>query len=206
MFLRVHPVNPEERKIKQIVDCLLDGGLIIYPTDTVYGIGCDIYNQKAIQKLYQLKGVTEKTAKFSFICKDISDFSKYAKSMDTATFKQIKKCLPGPYTFILEASKETPKLLKTKKNTVGLRIPNNVICQAIVQALGHPIISTSLPETMDVEDFTDPDVFYFAFENKVDLVIDGGIGNVQTSSVIQYVDGLPEIIREGAGDVELFRD
>jgi tRNA threonylcarbamoyl adenosine modification protein (Sua5/YciO/YrdC/YwlC family) len=206
MFLRVHPVNPEERKIKQVVQCLLDGGLIIYPTDTVYGIGCDIYNQKAIQKLYQLKGVTEKTAKFSFICKDISDFSKYAKSMDTATFKHIKKCLPGPYTFILDASKETPKLLKTKKNTVGLRIPNNTICQAIVDALGHPIISTSLPETMDVEDFTDPDVFYFAFENKVDMVIDGGIGNAQTSSVIQFIDGRAEIIREGAGDVELFRD
>jgi tRNA threonylcarbamoyl adenosine modification protein (Sua5/YciO/YrdC/YwlC family) len=204
MFLRVHPINPEDRKINQIVSCLQNGGLIIYPTDTVYGIGCDIFNPKAIEKLYKLKGVTEKTAKFSFICKDISDFSKYAKSMDTPIFKLIKKCLPGPYTFILEASKETPKLLKTKKNTVGLRIPNNTICQAIVAALGHPIISTSLPESTEVEDFTDPEVFYYLFEKKVDLVVDGGLGSLQTSSVIQFTDGVAEVIREGAGNIDMF--
>jgi tRNA threonylcarbamoyl adenosine modification protein (Sua5/YciO/YrdC/YwlC family) len=204
MFLRIHPVNPEERKINQVVDCLRNGGLIIYPTDTVYGIGCDINNPKAIEKLYRLKGVNEKTAKFSFICKDISDFSFYTKSMDTPIFKILKKCLPGPYTFILDASKEVPKLLKTKKNTVGLRIPNNIICNAIVTALGNPIISTSLPETKEVENFTDPEIFFYVFENRVDMVVDGGIGNIETSSVIQFVDGQAEIIRHGAGDISIF--
>jgi tRNA threonylcarbamoyl adenosine modification protein (Sua5/YciO/YrdC/YwlC family) len=204
MFLRIHPINPEERKINQIVDCLRNGGIIIYPTDTVYGIGCDIKNPRAIEKLYQLKGVTEKTAKFSFICKDISDFSLYTKSMDTPVFKLLKKCLPGPYTFILEASKEVPKLLKTKKNTVGIRVPDNKICNAIVTALGNPIISTSLPETNEVEDFTDPEIFFYLFENRVDLVVDGGIGNIETSSVIQFIDGKAEIIREGAGDISIF--
>jgi tRNA threonylcarbamoyl adenosine modification protein (Sua5/YciO/YrdC/YwlC family) len=204
MFVRIHPINPEERKINQVVDCLRNGGLIIYPTDTVYGIGCDINNPKAIEKLYRLKGVNEKTAKFSFICKDISDFSQYTKSLDTPVFKVIKKCLPGPYTFILDASKEVPKLLKTKKNTVGLRIPDNTICKAIVTALGNPIISTSLPETDEVEDYTDPEIFFYLFENKVDIVIDGGIGKMETSTVIQYNDGVAEIIREGAGDISIF--
>ncbi len=204
MFLRIHPQNPEERKINQVVDCLMEGGLIIYPTDTVYGIGCDIFNPKAIEKLYRLKGVTEKTAQFSFVCKDISDISLYTKSMDTPVFKTIRKCLPGPYTFILQASKEVPKLLKTKKNTVGLRVPDNKICSAIVAALGHPIISTSLPPSTEVEEFTDPEVFYFLFEKNVDIIIDGGLGNLQTSTVVNFETGLPQIIREGAGSLEPF--
>ena len=190
MFLRIHPDNPEDRKIQQVLDCLRNGGLIIYPTDTVYGIGCDIFNAKAIEKLYRLKDVNEKTARFSFICKDLSDFSK--------------KSLPGPFTFILDASKEVPKLLKTKKNTVGLRIPDNKICAAIVDALGHPIITTSLPETAEVEDYTDPETFFYLFENKVDLVIDGGIGNTESSTVISFVNDEIEIIRKGAGSIEIF--
>jgi tRNA threonylcarbamoyl adenosine modification protein (Sua5/YciO/YrdC/YwlC family) len=207
MFVRIHPINPEERKISQVVDCLKNGGLIIYPTDTVYGIGCDIFNPKAIEKLYRIKGVNEKTAQFSFICKDISDFSKYTKSIDTPVFKILKKCLPGAYTFILPASKEVPKLLKTKKNTVGLRIPDNTICQAIVHQLGNPIISTSLPETFAIEDSTDPETFYYLFENKVDMVIDGGIGNMLASTVVSFdEDGTAQLIRTGAGDVSIFED
>jgi len=204
MFLRIHPDNPEDRKIQQVLDCLRNGGLIIYPTDTVYGIGCDIFNSKAIEKLYRLKDVNEKTARFSFICKDLSDFSKYAKSINSPVFKLIKKSLPGPFTFILDASKEVPKLLKTKKNTVGLRIPDNKICATIVDALGHPIITTSLPETAEVEDYTDPETFFYLFENKVDLVIDGGIGNTESSTVISFVNDEIEIIRKGAGSIEIF--
>jgi tRNA threonylcarbamoyl adenosine modification protein (Sua5/YciO/YrdC/YwlC family) len=204
MYIRLHPQNPEERKLKEIITCLKDGGIIIYPTDTVYGIGCDIYNAKAIEKLYRIKGVNEKTAQFSFITNTISDFSKYAKSLDNATFRQINKCLPGAYTFILEASKEVPKLLKTKKNTVGLRIPNNIICQAIVTALGNPIISTSLPEHDNVESYTEPEIFGEFFNNQVDLVIDGGLGSILASTVIKYENGNHEIIREGLGDISPF--
>jgi tRNA threonylcarbamoyl adenosine modification protein (Sua5/YciO/YrdC/YwlC family) len=205
MYLRVHPINPEERKINQICDCLKNSGVIIYPTDTMYGIGCSILNTKAIERLYKIKGVNEKTAQFSFICKDISDLSQYAKSIETTLFRILKKALPGPYTFIMEASKEVPKLLKTKKNTVGLRIPQNIICQTIIETLGHPIISTSLPAHAELEHYIDPEVFYEDFENKVDLVIDGGLGTIDASSVID-VTQWPEykIIREGIGNINIF--
>ncbi len=204
MYIRVHPENPEERKILQIVQALRDGALIIYPTDTVYGIGCDINNPKAIERLYRLKNVQAKNAKFSFVCSSLSNISNYTKSIDTPIFKLLKKCLPGPYTFILEASKEVPKLLQTKKNTVGIRIPENNISMAIVEALGNPIISTSLPDSEEVENFVDPDVFYYLFENSVDIVIDGGIGNIEASTVVDCSSGIPEIIREGAGDISIF--
>jgi tRNA threonylcarbamoyl adenosine modification protein (Sua5/YciO/YrdC/YwlC family) len=206
MYLRMHPDNPEERKIMQVVNALLDGAIIIYPTDTMYAIGCSIHHAAAIQKLYRIKNVTEKTAQFSFICHSISDFSLYTKSISTGAFKHLKKTLPGPYTFIFEASKEVPKVLKTKKNTIGLRMPDNKICMAIITALGHPIISTSLPQNNFVEDYTDPEVFIDAFEKTVDIVIDGGIGNSVPSSIISYVSDAPEIIRVGAGDVSLFEN
>jgi tRNA threonylcarbamoyl adenosine modification protein (Sua5/YciO/YrdC/YwlC family) len=202
MFIRIHPVNPEDRKIQQVVTCLRNGGIIIYPTDTVYGIGCDITNAKAVEKLYRIKGVTQKTAQFSFICKDIRQFSLYAKSYSTAVFKQINRCLPGPYTFILEASKEVPKLLQTKKNTVGIRVPDNTICQALVEALGNPIISTSLPQKEAIEEYTEPELFYYLFENQVDMVIDGGLGNAEPSTVVSFVTGDAELIRLGAGEWE----
>lgn len=204
MFIRIHPDNPEERKIQQLAQMLREGAIIIYPTDTVYGIGCDIHNAKAIERLYKIKGVNEKTARFSFICADISDFSKYAKNLDNHIFKAIKKSLPGPYTFILEASKEVPKLLKTKKNTVGLRIPDNNICQAIIAALGNPIISTSLPESVNVDNFVDPEYFAEHYESIVDHIVDGGIGNVEASTVIDYTSGEAVLIREGAGSIEHF--
>jgi tRNA threonylcarbamoyl adenosine modification protein (Sua5/YciO/YrdC/YwlC family) len=204
VYLRVHPKNPEDRKIAQVVEALKNGALIIYPTDTVYAIGCDIFNTKAVERLYKLKGVTEKTAKFSFICETISDLSKYAKSIDNAVFRDIKKCLPGPYTFIFEASKEVPKVLKTKKNTVGMRISENLICMALVQALGNPIITTSLPESDMIEDYTDPEIFVDYFENKVDIIIDGGIGNSEASTVIDYTTNTPVLIRKGLGSIEHF--
>jgi tRNA threonylcarbamoyl adenosine modification protein (Sua5/YciO/YrdC/YwlC family) len=204
MFVRVHPENPEERKIEQIVSSLKDGAVIIYPTDTMYGIGCDITNPKAIEKLYRIKNISAKDAKFSFVCSSLSNISKYTKSIDTPIFKLLKKCLPGPYTFILEASKEVPKLLQTKKNTVGIRIPDNKICMAIVERLGNPIISTSLPESKEVDEFVDPDVFYYLFEKTVDVVIDGGIGSMDASTVVDCTSGNPEIIRHGAGSISIF--
>ncbi len=206
MYTRVHPISPEPRKIAEVVNCLKNGGLIIYPTDTIYGIGCDIHNEKAIQKLYQLKGVTQKNAQFSFLCKDISDFSQYTRNLDTPIFRLLKKCVPGPYTFILEASKEVPRLLKTKKNTVGLRIPDNTICQALISALGNPIISTSLPQNADVDEYVDPEIFYDIFKDKVDMVIDGGVGQLLASTVIDVSKGYVDIIREGAGDIAIFED
>jgi tRNA threonylcarbamoyl adenosine modification protein (Sua5/YciO/YrdC/YwlC family) len=206
MYLRMHPNNPEERKIKQVVEALLGGAVIIYPTDTMYAIGCSIHNAAAIQKLYRIKNINEKTAQFSFICHSISDFSNYTKVITTGAFKHLKKTLPGPYTFIFEASKEVPKILKTKKNTIGLRMPDNTICMAIINALGHPIISTSLPQNNFVEDYTDPEIFAEIFEKTVDIVIDGGIGSSVPSSVINYVNDVPEIIRVGAGDVSLFEN
>ncbi len=204
MFVRVHPQNPEERKIQQIVEALKNGAIIIYPTDTVYGIGCDINNPKAIEKLYRIKNVNPKDARFSFVCSSLSNISLYTKAIDTPIFKLLKKCLPGPYTFILEANKAVPKLLQTKKNTVGIRIPDNKICMAIVEALGNPIISTSLPESKEVDEYVDPDVFYYLFEKNVDLVIDGGIGNIELSTVVDCTSGNPEIIREGAGSISIF--
>jgi tRNA threonylcarbamoyl adenosine modification protein (Sua5/YciO/YrdC/YwlC family) len=204
VFIRIHPENPEERKILQIVQALKEGAIIIYPTDTVYGIGCDILNTKAIERLYKIKGVNEKTARFSFVCNDISDFSKYAKSFDNSVFRDIKRSLPGPFTFILEASKEVPKLLKTKKNSVGLRIPNNKICQAIVAGLGNPIISTSLPDSLDVDDYADPEIFATNYEHLVDFIVDGGVGNIEASTVIDYTGGSPVLIRQGAGEIDLF--
>jgi tRNA threonylcarbamoyl adenosine modification protein (Sua5/YciO/YrdC/YwlC family) len=204
MFVRLHPNNPEERKIQQIVEELKKGAIIIYPTDTVYGIGCDINNPKAIEKLYRIKNVSAKDAKFSFVCDSLSNISNYTKAIDTPIFKLLKKCLPGPYTFILEANKAVPKLLQTKKNTVGIRIPDNKICLALVEALGNPIISTSLPESQEIDEYVDPDVFYYLFEKQVDIVIDGGIGSLNPSTVVDCTSGIPEIIREGAGSISIF--
>jgi tRNA threonylcarbamoyl adenosine modification protein (Sua5/YciO/YrdC/YwlC family) len=203
MYIRVHPENPETRKIAQIVECLKNDGVIIYPTDTVYGIGCSIFSKKATERLYQIKQVNEKTAQFSFIAQNISDLSQYIASLDTATFKLLKRALPGPYTFIVQASKELPKLLKTKRNTVGVRIPDNNICQAIVRELGHPIISSSLPLRDGIEDYTDPEIFEAYFTNSVDYIIDGGIGGYIASTVVDCTTDEPSIIREGAGDISI---
>lgn len=204
MLLSIHPENPQPRYIQQVVEVLRNGGVIIYPTDTLYAFGCDPFNTQAVERVSQLKGMRMKDARFSLICGDLSDASKFVKSLDTATFRMLKTALPGPFTFILPASRETPKLLKVHRDTVGIRIPDHKITQQIVEALGHPLMSGSLPEDDDeVEAYTDPEVIYERFGKQVDLVIDGGPGHIEPSTVIDLSRGEPEVLREGAGDSSL---
>ena len=198
MLLHIHPENPQPRQIKTAVDCLQRGGVIIYPTDTIYGLGCDILQHKAIERVCRIKDVDPKKAQLSFICSDLSHLSVYAKQLSTATFRLLKEYLPGPYTFILPASKMVPKILQSKKDTIGLRIPDNKIALAIINELGRPILSASLPGEM-VEDYTDPEIMNENFMNEVDLVIDGGIGGIEPSTVIDCTKEDYEVIRLGAG-------
>lgn len=198
MLLPIHTNNPNPRNIKIVVDCLKSGGVIIYPTDTIYGLGCDIYQQKAIEKIAALKDVDPQKAQLSFICNDLSHLSKYAKSISTPLFRILKKYLPGPYTFILPASKEVPKILHSKKNTIGLRIPNNLIAQTIVQQLQHPILSASLPGEM-IEEYTNPEIIHQKFKNLVDIVIDGGVGSMIPSTIIDCTQQEYQLVRQGLG-------
>jgi len=198
MILHIHPENPQPRQIKTAVECLQRGGVIIYPTDTIYGLGCDILQHKAIERVCRIKNVDPKKAQLSFICSDLSHLSDYAKQLSTATFRLLKEYLPGPYTFILPASKMVPKILQSKKDTIGLRIPDNRIAQAIINELGRPILSASLPGAM-VEDYTNPEIMHENFMNEVDLVIDGGIGGIEPSTVIDCTKEEYEVIRQGAG-------
>ena len=202
MLLEIHPDDPQPRHIKTVVECLLDGGVIIYPTDTIYGIGCNIFNSDAISRIARIKSIDVKKAQFSFICSDLSHLSDYAKSVDTPIFRLLKAALPGPYTFILQASKQVPKQLKAKKDTVGIRVPHNNICQHIVGGLGHPLMSASLPMDGDIEYFTDPEQMHERFGKVVDIVIDGGIGSILASTVIDCTSGEAVLIREGAGEWE----
>jgi tRNA threonylcarbamoyl adenosine modification protein (Sua5/YciO/YrdC/YwlC family) len=201
MLIRIHPVDPQIRLIRQVVDILKRGGIIIYPTDTIYGLGCDIYQHKAIERICQIKNVQPQKANLSFVCYDLSDLSHYARQLDTPVYRTLKQYLPGPYTFILEASKEVPKILKTKKDTVGIRVPDNKIARCIVKELGNPILSASLPGDY-VEDYTDPEIIQDKFGNLVDVVIDGGIGGIIPSTIIDFTKDEPEVIREGAGEWE----
>jgi tRNA threonylcarbamoyl adenosine modification protein (Sua5/YciO/YrdC/YwlC family) len=203
MLLHIHPDNPQPRNIKTVIDCLKSGGVIIYPTDTIYGLGCDIYNTAAIERICRIKNIDPKKAQFSFVCSDLSHISDFTKSVDTPIFRMLKAALPGPYTFIFEASKQVPKMLKTKKDTVGIRVPDHVICQEIVKELGHPIMSVSLPMDDDIEYYTDPELMHDRFGSLVDIVIDSGIGEVIPSTVIDCTNGYAELIREGAGDVSI---
>ena len=199
MRLHLHPVNPQPRQIKTIIECLLDGGIIIYPTDTIYGLGCDIYQQKAIQRICRIKNVDPQKAQLSFVCHDLSDLSKYTKSISTPLYRLLKNHLPGPYTFILPASKEVPRILQSKKNTVGLRVPDNVIANTIVQQLGHPLLSASLPGDM-VEEYTDPELMYENFGKLVDIVIDGGMGGMKPSTIVDCTGEPYKVIRQGLGE------
>ena len=199
MLLRIHPDNPPPRLIKQVVESLQQGGIIIYPTDTVYGLGCDILQQKAIERICRIKQVEPKKAQLSFVCSDLSHLSDFAKPLSNPTYRLLKEHLPGPYTFILEASKMVPKILQSKKDTIGLRIPNNNIAMAIIKELGRPILSASLPGDM-VEDYTDPEVMYENFMKEVNFVIDGGIGGMVPSTVIDCTGDEPVLIREGLGE------
>jgi len=196
MLLHLHPDNPQQRNIKTIVESLLNGGVIIYPTDTIYGLGCDIYQHKAIERVCRIKNVNPLKAQLSFICYDLSDLSRYTKSISTPLYRILKTHLPGPYTFILPASKQVPRILKSKKNTIGLRVPDNNIARTIVKELGHPILSTTLPGEI-IEEYTDPESIYEKFGQLVDIVVDGGIGGTIPSTVIDYTSGEANVIRMG---------
>ena len=198
MMLPININNPNTRNIQIVIDCLLNGGVIIYPTDTIYGLGCDIFQHKAIERVAKIKNVDPQKAQLSFICNDLSDLSKYTKSISTPFYRLLKKYLPGPYTFILPASKEVPKILNSKKNTIGLRIPDNLIAKTIVQELGHPILSASLPGEM-VEEYTNPEIIYEKYKHLVDIVVDGGMGGMIPSTIIDCTEDEYTVIREGLG-------
>ena len=198
MLLHIHPDNPQPRLLKQLAECLRDGGIIIYPTDTIYGIGCDILQPKAVEKICRIKGVDPAKAQLSFICKDLSHLSDYTKSIDTPLYRMLKNHLPGAFTFILPASKQVPKILQSKKSTIGLRVPDNNICRALGDALGNPILSASLPGEM-VEEYTDPEVIFENFKDRVDFVIDGGIGGMVPSTIVDCTTDDWTILRQGLG-------
>ncbi|PKG52616.1 MULTISPECIES: L-threonylcarbamoyladenylate synthase [Olleya] len=203
-FIRIYEENPNPKEIKKVVNVLKKGGLIIYPTDTVYGLGCDITNAKALERIARIKGVKLEKANFSFICHDLSNLSDYVKQIDSSTFKILKRALPGPYTFILPGSKTLPAAFKKKKE-VGIRVPNNAIALEIVKALGNPIVSTSIRDEDTILEYTtDPELILEKWGNLVDLVIDGGYGDNQGSTIIDLSGDQPEIIREGKGSIEIF--
>ncbi|MFI1771373.1 L-threonylcarbamoyladenylate synthase [Thalassobellus citreus] len=203
-FLRIYEENPNPKEIEKVVAVLKRGGLIIYPTDTVYGLGCDITNLKALERVARIKQVKLEKSNFSFICHDLSHLSDYVKQIDTSTFKILKRALPGPYTFILPGSKSLPNPFK-KKKTVGIRVPSNNIALSIVEKLGHPIISTSIRDEDEVLEYTtDPELILEKWDNLVDLVIDGGYGDNEASTVIDLSEDEPIIVREGKGSLEIF--
>ncbi|MGB3466793.1 MAG: L-threonylcarbamoyladenylate synthase [Cyclobacteriaceae bacterium] len=203
-YIRLYEENPELDKVLEIVSILRDGGVVIYPTDTVYGIGCDIFNQAAIDRVMQIKQTKAKNLNLSFICYDLSHISEYVKSLETPIFKLMKRALPGPYTFILQSSNKVPKILQVKKKTVGIRVPDNNIPRMLVKELNHPIITTSILDDDDVLEYsTDPELIYEKFADKVDVVIDGGYGRVEPSTVIDCTGNSPEITREGLGDISI---
>ncbi|MFD1061978.1 L-threonylcarbamoyladenylate synthase [Winogradskyella litorisediminis] len=203
-FIKIYPDNPNPKEIKKVVNILKSGGLVIYPTDTVYGLGCDITNTKALERIARIKGVKLEKSNFSFICEDLSNLSDYVKQIDTSTFKILKRALPGAYTFILPGSKKLPNPFK-KRKTVGIRVPNNSIILALVKALGNPIVSTSIRDEDEVLEYTtDPELIFEKWEKLVDVVIDGGYGDNEASTVIDLSQDIPEIIREGKGSLEIF--
>lgn len=203
-FIKIYEENPNPKQIAKVVQVLRKGGLVIYPTDTVYGLGCDITNTRALEKIARIKGIKLAKANWSFICPDLSHLSDYVRQIDTATFKILKRALPGPYTFILPGSNSLPKDFK-KKKTVGIRIPDNSIAQALVRELGNPIVSTSIYDEDELLEYTtDPELIYEKWRNLVDVVIDGGYGDNVASTVIDLSEGEPEIIREGKGSLDIF--
>lgn len=206
MLLRLNYDNPHPKDIQQIINCLKNDGIIIYPTDTVYSMGCDITSHKAIERLCRLKNIKPEKANFSFVCSDLSHLSNYCRPISNPVFRVMKKALPGPYTFILEANNNVPKLLKQNKKTVGIRVPDNTICKHIIEALGNPIITTSLHNPSDeiMDYFVDPEVIHNEYQKDVDLVIDGGFGNLFASTVIDFSQGDEAIvIREGLGSLDV---
>lgn len=202
-FIKLYNENPNEKEIAKIVEVLRNGGLIIYPTDTVYGLGCDITNTKALEKIARIKGVKLEKANFSFVCSDLKNLSDYVKQIDSSTFKLLKRALPGAYTFIMQGNNNLPKDFK-KKKTVGIRVPDNLIARTIVERLGNPIVSTSIYDEDDVIEYTtDPELIFEKWQNLVDIVIDGGYGDNTASTVIDLSGDEPVVIREGKGDINI---
>jgi len=205
MFVKIYEENPNPKSISQVVDVLKKGGVIIYPTDTIYGIGCDITNPKAIERVCQIRGLKPDKANLSFICNDLTSISLYTKPLDNVTFRLLKKSLPGPFTYIFNASGQVPKLLSSKKKTVGIRVPDNNIAREIVQLLGNPIVSASIHDDDELIEYsTDPELIYEKYGNIVDLVIDGGYGKNVPSTVVDCTTGDFEVIRQGEGDLALY--
>ena len=202
-LIRIYEENPNPKDIKRVVDVLKKGGIVIYPTDTVYGLGCDITNTKALEKLARIKGVKLEKANWSFICHDLSNLSDYTKQIESTTFKILKKALPGPYTFILSVSKSLPNVFK-KKKTVGIRVPDNNIILDLVRALGNPIVSTSIKDDDTILEYTtDPELIYEKWNKLVDIVIDGGYGDNEASTILDFTNGEVEVIREGKGSLDI---
>jgi tRNA threonylcarbamoyl adenosine modification protein (Sua5/YciO/YrdC/YwlC family) len=201
-LIRIHPKNPEMHKVRQVVQCLANGGVIIYPTDTVYGIGCSLYSPRAIEKICRLKGVKPDKMHLSFICYDLSELSHYAKHVSNPAFRMMKKALPGPFTFILESSGKVPKIFDVKKKQVGIRVPDHHVPRLIVQALGNPLLTTSVKDDDEmIEYMTDPELIWEKYQHTVDMVIDSGYGGIVPSTVVSCLDDSFEVIREGAGDI-----
>jgi len=204
MLIKIYPENPSPKYIQQVVESLKNGGLIIYPTDSVYAIACDLYQPKAVVKLAQLKGIKPEKANFSLICADLSHLSEFAKPLDNAVFKIIKKALPGPYTFILEASNKVPKIFQHNKKKIGIRVPDNAIALEIVKELGNPLVSTSVKDDDEIIEYTtDPELIHERYKDYVDYVVDGGFGKNEASTVLDCSGNEIEIIREGIGDLSI---
>ncbi|MFL1895644.1 L-threonylcarbamoyladenylate synthase [Aquimarina sp. 2-A2] len=203
-LIRIYEDNPNPKEIHKVVEVLKAGGLVIYPTDTVYGLGCDITNTRALERIARIKNVKLEKANFSFICKDLSNLSDYVKQIDNSTFKLLKRTLPGPYTFILPGNNNLPTVFK-KKKTVGIRVPNNAISLALVEALGNPIVSTSIRDEDEVIEYTtDPELILEKWDKLVDIVIDGGYGDNIPSTIIDLTEGEPVLVREGKGSTDIF--
>ncbi len=205
MLLKIYPENPSQRQISMVVECLNDGGIVICPTDTVYGLTCDIFKSKAIERIARIKEIKPQKANFSFICHDLSQLADFTKPINNNIYKMMKRAFPGPYTFIVEANNTVPKYIQNKKKTVGIRIPDNNIPVEIVRQLGHPIMSTSIHDEDDIVEYTtDPELIYEKYQDIVDIVIDGGYGGNEASTVINCINNELEIVRDGLGSLDIF--
>lgn len=205
MLVKIHPDNPQPARIQEVVDVLRGGGLVIYPTDTIYGIGCDVHNARAVERLAKLKGIKPEKANFSFICADLAHIADYARQITTPQYKVLRKALPGPFTFIFEANTNAPRYGGVKRKSVGIRVPDHRICCELVKGLGNPIVSTSIRDDDDVLEYsTDPELIYEKYERLVDVVIDGGYGHNVASTVIDCQEDAFTVLRQGAGDIEQY--
>lgn len=203
MLVKILPDHISDHKLKQVVQCLKDGGIIIYPTDTVYAIGCDLLNHKACERMIELKNARKKGLNFSLVCHDLSSLSEYAAQISTPVYKLMKQLLPGPYTFILPASSKIPSIFKAKKKTVGIRVPDNAIARAIAQQLGNPILTTSLLNDDQILEYeTDASIIEEKFRKRVEMVVDGGPGGIQPSTILEVKDSAITLVREGAGSID----